>query len=102
MSEQQLVERLWAEHSSAPFPSSGYELVSGVDLVGLDAAAAGILQSVAEGAQLMPHQLAALAPVLSELRAVVPVLSGELKPYFTRLLLALQAIEQRTATGRKA
>ena len=44
----------------------------------------------------MPHQLTALPPTLKELRAVVPVLSGELQPYFTRLLLALQAIEQRT------
>ena len=95
--EKELIKRLWAEHMSAPFPSSGYKLVSGVDLVGLDASAAGIVRSAAEGAQLMPHQLTALAPTLNELSAIVPILSDELKPYFTRLLRALQAVESPAA-----
>ena len=92
MNEKELIRRLWAEQMSVPFPPSAYGTeVAGVDLVGLDAAAAGIIQSVAEGAQLMPHQLTALGPTLKELGTVVPLLSDDLRQYFARLLLALQA-----------
>lgn len=80
---------------SASFPQAAYGMdIDGIILVGLDADAAGILQSAAEGATLMPHQSAALGPVLSDMSKVVPVLTGEVRSYFERLLTALQAIER--------
>jgi hypothetical protein len=55
MSSKELIQRLWAEHMSEPFPGSAYALeVVGADLVALDTAASGIIQSGAEGAHLMP------------------------------------------------
>jgi hypothetical protein len=95
MSTEDLIRRLWAEHMAAGFPSRARGLdVAGVDLVLLDSSAAGIIQSAAAGQALMPHQAIAIAPTLEALRTVVPLLGGDMKPYFSRLLVALQAVDE--------
>jgi hypothetical protein len=95
MNKSVLIRRLWAEHMAAAFPQAAYGIeIDGVNLVGLDADAAGIVQSVAEGSSLLPHQLTALGPTLQEMNKVVPILTGDVRSYFERLQTALRAIER--------
>ena len=95
MSENELIRRLWTEHMAAPFPQAAYAIeIDGISLVGLDADAAGIVQSAAEGSALLPHQVTALGPTLQEINRVVPVLAGDVRSYFERLQTAIRAIER--------
>lgn len=80
------IQKLWREHLAAPFPASCYDGDrAGVDLVELDAAMAGCVQSVAEGKALTATQLDLMIRCRGILATVLPTLRGDEVAYFARL-----------------
>jgi hypothetical protein len=94
MSNQLLVSELWKEHEKAPFPSGlRGEEIFGVDLVMLDADAAGLVQTFSRSGRLNARQVSFVEPIVRDLELVLPALSGEGRVHFDRLLRALRAMD---------
>lgn len=93
MSSEPLVSDLWEEHERAPFPPGlrGKEIF-GIDLVMLDADAAGLIQTFARSGRLSARQSSLVEPIARDLEIVLPAVGGEGRVYFGRLLRALRAI----------
>jgi hypothetical protein len=98
-------DRLWEEHLKAGFPdaSRGRE-VSGIDLVMLDADAAGCLQTFfAKGTALSIGHAAMLGRCYHDLAIVRGQLHGEEHRYFQRLeRVAGEVLAQLSAVGFEA
>lgn len=89
------IQKLWHEHLATSFPVSCYDGDrAGFDLVELDAAIAGCVQSVAEGKALTAAQRDLMIRCRGILATVLPTLCGDELTYFARLdamaALALQ------------
>jgi hypothetical protein len=86
--DEQVVLARWREHLEAPFPDAlaGSE-VAGVDLVLLDADAAGCIGTyvAGRGARLDEECRQVLGRCLAELERVTASLDGEARTYFGRL-----------------
>jgi hypothetical protein len=98
MVDKNAVLALWREHLEARFPDgwAGSE-VDGVDLVMLDADAAGCIGAfvASRGARLDEPRIRVLRRCLGELQWVVDSLDGEARLYFERLrILSSEVLAQ--------
>jgi hypothetical protein len=88
MASDDSVQRLWDEHSDAPFPARlRGEEIAGVEMVMLDADIAGCVQSwLANNGQLDEHRKEILRSCLDDADRVLPLLQddGE-REYYERL-----------------
>lgn len=84
--ENNLIEELWKEHQSAPFPEAyvGKD-VSGIDFVILDADVAGCVDTFVERGNLNLFQTASLGLCYRDLNYVLPILNDEGRAYYWRL-----------------
>jgi hypothetical protein len=88
--QQQSVAARWREHSEAAFPDGcAGEEVEGIDLVLLDADAAGCIGTFvgSRAGRLDEQCIRILRRCLHELDTVVGSLDGEARAYFQRLRL---------------
>ena len=84
--EKALIEELWKEHESAPFPK-GYrgKDVNGIDFVMLDADVAGCVDTFLSRGNLNLFQTAVLGLRYRDLSYVIPILNDEGAEYYWRL-----------------
>src|SRR5437016_12517320 len=82
-----LIESLWREHLSAPFPKGAAGLeVAGICVTLLDSFTAGCIQTFLESdGALDRERVGILDSCRRDLTAVVPQLKGYAKEYFARL-----------------
>jgi len=93
MNNQLLVSELLEQHERAQFPSGlRGEEIFGVDLVMLDADAAGLAENYGRTGGLNSKQRAIAEAIVRDLEIVLPELAGEGRAYFGRLLRALRAM----------
>lgn len=101
--EKALIEELWKEHQSAPFPKS-YRAkdVNGIDFVMLDADVAGCVDSFLGRGNLNLFQTALLGLCYRDLTYVIPILNEEGRDYYWRLeRLAELVLKAVAETNRK-
>lgn len=101
--EKALIEELWEEHQSAPFPKS-YRAkdVNGIDFVMLDADVAGCVDSFLGRGNLNLFQTALLGLCYRDLTYVIPILNEEGRDYYWRLeRLAELVLKAVAETNRK-
>ena len=81
------VEDIWQQHLDAPFPSGcRCKEVAGIDLIMLDANAAGCISTfISRGRKLDLWRLAILGLCYHSLALVTADLEGEAHDYFARL-----------------
>ena len=99
--QRMTIEQRWREHLSASFPKRlrGTE-IDGIELVLLDADAAGCIQSfIDSGGELSLVQTARLGLLLRDLTRVVPRLADDERGYFARLQSLSEQILERIASG---
>jgi hypothetical protein len=99
-----LIEELWKEHQSAPFPKSfrGKD-VSGIDFVMLDADVSGCVDTFVSTGNLNLYQTAVLGICYRDLNFIMPILNEEGRDYYWRLeRLAELVLKAVAETNRKA
>ena len=97
--EKRLIEKLWKEHLSAPFPNDyrGKD-VRGIDCVMLDADVAGCVDTFVSRGKLNLFQTAVLGLCYRELTFVMPDLNEEGKAYYGRLERLAELVLKAVAT----
>ena len=101
--EKALIEELWKEHQSAPFPKDyrGKD-VNGIDFVMLDADVAGCVDTFVSEGNLNLFQTAMLGLCYRDLTYVMPILNEEAREYYWRLeRLAELVLKAVAETNRK-
>jgi len=93
-----LIEQLWREHMSAPFPQEyrGAE-VNGVDMVVLDADVAGCVDTFLSRGNLNLFQTAILGLCYRNLTCSIPMLSEDGQTYYRRLELLAELVLKAVA-----
>ena len=103
---KELIEKLWEEHESAPFPQScrGRD-VNDIELTMLDADIAGCVDTFVTGRKLNLFQTAVLGLCYRDVGYVIPALDEEAKTYYARLErlaeLVLRAVAQNESKGSR-
>jgi hypothetical protein len=100
-----MADRLWQQHIQAPFPPSCRgRAIEGIELITLDADAAGCLQTYfATGRALTTGHVAILGRCYHDLGVVQRQLTGEARTYFQRLeQIAGAVLDKLTSSGFEA
>ncbi|MBB6397990.1 hypothetical protein BKA00_004904 [Actinomadura coerulea] len=89
------VSALWAEHLELTFPDAlrWLDAPSGESVAALDACVAGCISAYLRGGTLDSERRSALNGLLSDLRGVLPRLSGEGAEYVARLLRMAELVD---------
>jgi hypothetical protein len=97
------IERLWAEHLTAEFPSIPGADVHGIDLVLLDADIAGYVTTFLDnGGRLAPARRASLEGLAKEARRVAQAMTGAERAYFSSLAHVADLVVSASRPGTAA
>ena len=98
-----MIEQLWREHQSAPFPeASRCREVADHDLIALDYTTAGCVSTFLSRGTLDTWRLSVLGLCYHGLALVVAQLGGEERAYFDRLERLAGLVLQAVRDGSRA